>query len=345
MAFFPSLSRRSFIAGTAALAAGAMTGPARAGTPMVAAAFSGDTEDVLRRVLTPVMAEKGIDLVVAPASAQDQVARMLASPGNPPFDALYVSPGQTAELAQNGLIKKIDPSRIPSWSKLDPMFQTEYGPAIHLQVDGIAYNPSKVPAPKGYRDLFENPAYDGRVAYLGFGSNTAAVAWVELAKALGGGPDNMEPMFEQLADYLPKIGAIANNGSQQQSLYQQGEIDVFIASTGNVNRLKSLGLECEFVRPDTGSPALPVYIHLANGSQHEDAVYQYMEASISTLVQEQLKQPPLAYFATNSEVELPPQVAAYLTRADIGSLVYPDWTAINAHRAEWTERFNQVVAV
>ena len=78
----------------------------------------------------------------------------MASAGKPPFDALYVSPGQTAVLVANKLIQKVDPSKISNWSKLDPAFQTEWGPTVHVQVDGIAYNPTKVPKPKDYRDLF-----------------------------------------------------------------------------------------------------------------------------------------------------------------------------------------------
>ncbi len=79
-------------------------------------------------------------------------------------------------------------------------------------------------SPSTYKDLFENPAYDGKVAWLGFGSNTATLGWVEVAKAFGGSEDNLEPAFRMLAKHLPKIGAIANNGNQQMTLFQQNEI-------------------------------------------------------------------------------------------------------------------------
>ena len=82
-----------------------------------------------------------------------------------------------------------------------------------------------------------------------------ATTWVEIARLYGGSEDNMAPVFTLLAKHLKKIGAIASSGSQQMTLFQQGEVDVFMASTNNVSRLKTLGVPCEFVHPASGSPA------------------------------------------------------------------------------------------
>lgn len=338
------LTRRTLLAGTAGAAAAALIpGRARASGPMVAAAFPNEWEDNYRAVLTPILARQGVQLTVAPALAQDQLSRLRASPGRPPFDALLMSPGQTADAIEGGLIEKIDPSRIPSWSKLSPAFRNEWGPAVTLQVDGIAYNPTVVPRPRGYRDLFENPAYNGKVAVLGFQSNTALLAWVELNKALGGNEANMKPMFDMLRSFLPRAGAIANNGGHQQTLFQQGEVAVFFASTNNVARLKSLGVPCEFVQPDTGSPGIPVNIHLAKGASNPAAVYAYMEAAISAEVQERLKGPPMEMFPTNETVALTPAIEAFVKRDQVASFIQHDWSKINPNRAAWTEEFNRIV--
>jgi putative spermidine/putrescine transport system substrate-binding protein len=244
---------------------------------------------------------------------------------------------------ERGLIERVDPARIPSWNKLSPAFRNEWGPGVTLQVDGIAFNPTRVPRPRGYRDLFENRAYDRQVALLGFGSNTALLAWVELNRALGGSEDNMRPMFDLLRSYLPRAGAIANNGGHQQTLFQQGEVAVFFASTNNVARLRSLGVPCEFVQPETGSPGIPVNIHLARGAQDPDAVYAYMEAAISAAVQTELRNPPMDLFPTNEEVPLTPAIEAFIRRDQIASFVQHDWSRINPRRAAWTEEFNRIV--
>lgn len=340
-----ALSRRQFAAGLASLPALGVfsTRQARAAGSVVAAAFPNAWEDAYRKIVAPLVAAQGTQLVVSPALAQDQLAKLLASPGKPSFDAVLMSPGQTAEAVSRGLIEKIDPSKLKNWDKLETSARTEYGPNVTVEINGIAYNPTMVPKPAGYKDLFENKAYDGKVAWIGFGSNTAAMAWVEIAKLYGGGEDNMEPVFKLLASHMPKVGAIANNGSAQMTMFQQGEIGVFMASTGNVARLKSLGVPCEFVHPISGSPSVPVTIHLAKGAANPEGVYQYMDAAISAEAQSKLALPPTEMIPTNSDVPLTPGIKSFVSEDDLKKLVYPDWAKINAKRAAWTAEFDRVV--
>lgn len=338
-------SRRQFVAGVAGLPVLSLfrPSPARAAGSVVAAAFPNAWEDAYRKIVGPLVSAQGTELVVAPALAQDQLAKLLASPGKPSYDAVLMSPGQTAEAVARGLIEKIDPSKLKNWGKLPASAQTEYGPNVTVEINGIAYNPTVVPKPVGYKDLFENKIYDGKVAWIGFGSNSATMAWVEIAKLYGGSEDNMEPVFKLLAAHLPKIGAIANNGSQQMTMFQQGEIAVFMASTGNVARLKALGVPCEFAHPASGSPSVPVTIHLTKGAANPAGVYQYMDAAISAEAQSKLALPPTEMIPTNSDVALTPGIKAFVSDDDLKKLVYPDWAKINAKRSAWTAEFDRVV--
>ena len=341
----PRMSRRTLLTGASALlAAPFVPRMARAQSAIVAATFPGSWEDAYRSIVAPIAAQSGVNVTIAPALAQDQVGRMMASAGAPPFDALLVSPGQTATLIEAGLIEEIDPSRLSNWDQLIDSAKTPFGPHVTVEVNGIAYNPETVPAPRGYRDLFEDPAFEGRVAWIGFGSNTATMAWVEIAMIYGGGPDNMQPVFDLLRDKIDWIGAIANSGNAQQTMYQQGEIDVFMASTGNVARLRSLGLPCNFVPPETGSPAIPVAIHMARGASNPDAVYAYMNAAISAEAQRQLAQPPSGFLPTNVNVPYTDLIREFVTPEQLANAVYPDWAAINRNRAAWTAEFDRVVA-
>ena len=340
------MTRRGFNAALAATAIVPMLPrSAAAAGNVVAAVFPNAWEDAYRRIIGPMLAEKGIELTLAPTLAQDQLAKMMASAGNPPFDTLLMSPGQTAVAAENGLIEKIDPSRLSNWDQLDDAFKSEWGPIVTVEVNGIAYNPDVVPRPKGYRDLFENPAYDKKVAWIGFGSNTATMAYVQLASIFGKGPDDMDAVFKLFKDYLPKVGAIAESGSQQMTLYQQGEIAVFMASTNNVATLKARGVPCEFVHPETGSPSVPVAIHLTKGAANADNAYAYMDATISKAAQDKLKLPPTEQIPTNKNVELTPGIEAYVTKVQLKTFVYLDWVAINKHRAEWTKAFDRVIKI
>lgn len=341
-----SLSRRAFtFSAVSALAAPALLRPAQAaGGSVVAATFPGSWEDAYRGLITPVVKQAGFDLTIAPALAQDQISRLMASPGQPPYDAVLVSPGQSALLIEAGLIEKIDTSRLKKWDKLSPVAQNEWGPYVTIEVNGLAYNPEEVAKPAGYKALFEDPQYDGKLALIGFGSNTATMAYTEINKLYGGTNDNMQPLFDLLNAYLPKVGAIATSGSNQMTMYQQGEIAVFMASTGNVAKLRELGMPCEFVHPESGSPSVPVAIHLVKGAKNPDGVYAYMDAAISAAVQTQLGEAPTAMIPTNLDVPYSAVVSEYVTPEQVANAVYPDWLAINANRAAWTEAFDRLVA-
>lgn len=341
-----TLSRRNFgflMVGAAAVAL-LPARPARAASGLVAATFPGSWEDAYRRVLTPLVSAAHYDLTIAPAMAQDQLAKVQANPDNPAYDTLLMSPGQGAVAIEGGLVRKIDPSRLSNWSMLDPAFQGEYGPTVTVEVNGIAYNPDMVPRPTGYRDLFENPAYAGKVSWTGFESNTAVMAYTQLAKIYGTGPGDMDAVFRLFQAHPEHLRSVVDSTNHQMTLFQQGEIAVFMCSTNNVAHLKALGLKAEFVHPKTGSPAAPVNLYLAKGSKHVDAAYEYMNAAISKAAQDALKLPPTEMFPTNRQVALPPGISAYVTREQIASLTYPDWTLINKHRAEWMRTFDALVA-
>ncbi|UFW65031.1 PotD/PotF family extracellular solute-binding protein [Rhizobium laguerreae] len=340
------ITRRGFGFLAAGVAASAMLPFAAraAGGGAVAATFPGSWEDAYRTVLTPMVKDAGYDLTIAPAMAQDQLAKIMASPGNPPYDTLLMSPGQMAVAIEKDLIQKIDPSKLKNWGMLDPAFQGEYGPTVTIEVNGIAYNPDLVPKPKGYRDLFENPAYSGKVSWTGFASNTAVMAYTEIAKIFGSGPNDMDAVFKLFKDHPEHLKGVVDSTNHQMTLFQQGEIAVFMCSTGNVARLKSLGLNAEFVQPETGSPAAPVNIHLTKGTANLDAAYAYMDAAISKAAQDQLKEPPTEMFPTNKDVALTPGIEAYVTRDQIKTMVYPDWVAINKNRDGWIRQFDALVA-
>ena len=103
------ITRRGFgfLAAGAAAAAMLPLPTWAAGGTAVAATFPGSWEDAYRTVLTPMVQKAGYDLTIAPALAQDQLAKIMASPGHPPYDTLLMSPGQMAVAIENDLIQAI----------------------------------------------------------------------------------------------------------------------------------------------------------------------------------------------------------------------------------------------
>lgn len=340
------IGRRAVLATGTLATAGILTSrqAAAAGT-VVAAHYPNTWETAYRTIVAPVLQQRHqVELVITPLLAFDQVARALAQPrGRPPFDCFCLDPGPRRTAIERGLVQQIDRSKIPNLQGVSPGYVDEWGVGVAMQVVGLAYNPTRVEKPTGWRDLFE-PKYYRRVAITGFGSTFGTVAMVEIAKAFGGSDTNMEPAFEAVRRLLPNVGAVALNSAQLPSLFQQGQIDIFYTNTNNVAALKAQGVNIEFVQPDTGSPAFATTMHIHARSAVAAEAHQYIDVSLDPAIQAALQQPPPMFIPTQTRTPLGPEVAALVGSHDaLSRFIQHDWGVINPQRAAWIERFNREV--
>ena len=82
---------------------------------------------------------------------------------------------------EGGLFEKFDGSKLSNARKFRPGFTDDYGVHVSAQVVGIAYNPKKVPAPKGWTDLFKDP-WVSRLGLTGFQTTFGTSSLIELSK-------------------------------------------------------------------------------------------------------------------------------------------------------------------
>src|SRR5260370_19074795 len=202
-------SRRHLLAGASALG-GAFSLPraafARGG--LVATTYPGSWEDAYRAVVAPALKKKDdIDLELAPLFAMDQIGKVKASRGAPPFDVFVLDPGPRIVAIEGGLFDKFDGSKLSNLSKIPAGFTDEYGVCVSAQVVGIAYNPKKVPAPKGWKDLLVEP-WVSRLALTGFQTTFGTSSIIEISKQFGGSLTNVEPGLAELKKVLPKIATV-----------------------------------------------------------------------------------------------------------------------------------------
>ena len=106
----------------------------------------------------PLLKKKDdIDLELAPLFAMDQIGKAKAARGAPPFDVFVLDPGPRIVAIEGGLFEKFDGKKLTNLVEDPTGFADEWGVCVSAQVVGIAYNPKKVPAPKGWTDLLEGP--------------------------------------------------------------------------------------------------------------------------------------------------------------------------------------------
>ena len=337
------IRRRSLLAGATALGSTSLLPTiAWAKGSVTAATYPGTWEDAYRGIVTPALKKAfAIDLELAPLFAVDQVAKAKAARGAPPFDCFVLDPGPRITAIDAGLFEKFDGKKLSNAAKLPAGFVDDWGVCVGAQVVGIAYNPKKVPAPNGWKDLLTDP-WVSRLGLTGFQTTFGTVSLIEIAKVFGGSETDVDPALVELKKILPKVAAVGQPAAMP-GLFQQGQCDVMYTNTQTVATLKGKGVDVEFVKPDTGAVAFYTTLHIAKGSTEIENAYKYCDTAVSKEVQEALTKAPYNFIPANKDVVMPDYLPMK-SLDEFSTYVRHDWAKINPLRAAWIEKFNKEMA-
>jgi len=336
-------TRRQVLAGAAAtLGALAVGRSAHAKGSVTAAMYPGTWEEAYRAHVVPALKKAhDVDLEMTPLFAVDQIAKVQAARGAPPFDAFVLDPGPRVTGIERALFEKFDAKRLPNLGRLPTGMVDDWGVTVAAQVVGIGYNPKKLPRPKGWTDLLKEP-WVSRLGMTGFQTTFGTVSIIEIAKQFGGSETNVEPFFVEIKKVLSKVAAIGAPASMP-ALFQQGQCDITYTNTQTVATLRGRDVDIEFVKPETGAVAFYTTMHVTKGSKELDNVYKYFDTVISAPVQTALMAPPNNFIPVNRDVKLSRDLPM-ASLDEMAKYVRHDWSKINPLRAGWIERFNKEVS-
>ena len=336
-------SRRSLLAGASALGgASLLPGAAFAKGSIVATTYPGTWEDAYRAVVAPLLKKKDdIDLELAPLFAMDQIGKAKAARGAPPFDVFVLDPGPRIVGIEGGLFEKFDGKKLSNLDQDSGRLHRRLRRLVSAQVVGIAYNPKKVPAPKGWTDLLKDP-WVSRLGLTGFQTTFGTSSLIELSKQFGGSLTDVDPALVELKKVLPKVAAVGLPAAMP-GLFQQGQCDVMYTNTQTVATLKGKGIDVEFVKPESGAIAFYTTMHIAKGTAEQANAYKYLDLVVGKDVQEALTKPPYNFIPVNKDVVLPADLPMK-SLDEMSKYVEHDWAKINPLRAAWIEKFNKEMA-
>jgi putative spermidine/putrescine transport system substrate-binding protein len=338
-----TVNRRTLLAGATALGSSSfLPSIAHAKGQVIATIYPGTWEDAYRTVVVPLLKKKdNVDLELAPLFAMDQIGKARAARGAPPFDVFVLDPGPRIVGLDGGLFEKFDGKKLSNLSKLPAGYTDDVGVQVSAQVVGIAYNPKKLPAPKGWGDLLKDP-WVSRLGITGFQTTYGTSSLIELSKLFGGSLTNVDPALVELKKVMPKIAAVGLPAAMP-GLFQQGQCDVMYTNTQTVGTLRGRGVDIEFASPESGAIAFFTTMHLAKGAAEPANAYKYLDTVIGKDVQEALMKAPYFLVPVNRDVPLDPSLPMK-SLDEMSKFVRHDWSKINALRASWIERFNKEVA-
>ena len=226
----------------------------------------------------------GIDVSLSVITSEEALFKQLTT-GTAVPDVLIASNRLVERLVAAHLLDPLSHARLPGLRNLDPRFaDPAYDPGLRYSVPftwqayGIGYRKSKVPVPpKGWADLFDNPAYAGRIALPA----DSAKLYRIIARTLGKGPNAIEPedmplLTALMQRQLTRIKAFHTDNGQDLLLNQQ--VDLVAEFNGDIAQVMLEDPDLGFVMPIEGSEltcdGLCIPAHAANvGNAHRFIAY------------------------------------------------------------------------
>ena len=345
-------TRRQFLATSAAIGA-AMSCPAvlRAadrkfeGITLNINGFGGDFDRIMTETIAkPLEAETGLKVTYAPGGSSAAVAKVIATPDNPPFDIVLCDSPSMPELIRADAIAPVTAQEVPNASKLLPTVR-EFGDAglpFIISSSVITYNTETIKTPiESYADLARGDLKD-KVALFNLENTGGLLYLMALAEANGGGVDNMDPAFEALAKIRPNIVTLTSSTVALIQLFEQREAAAGALWNGRVYAMQKAGEPMAMVTPTEGLYSLMSYASPIKGTKHPEAVMAYLNRAMSDAAIGGLA--TFFRYGPTTDVSLSEDVSKDIVTygsAGLKAVKKLDWTKIAAVRPQWMERFNR----
>ena len=274
----------------------------------------------------------------------DQIARIVAAKGNPQSDVFITDDGPMYRTIELGLCGKVE--GLPAADLIDgARYQDDRAVGFGLLTSGISYN-TKYFAEHGWNpptswDDLSAPRYRGLLAFPPVNNTWGVLGLVMLARAHGGGEANMDPGFAAMKEIAPNV--IAFDLFKTNEMYQTGQIVISVTASARAKSLMDTGFPVEYVYPKEGSPAVMVSACPMARPDALPAAQTFIQFLLSPDMQLVMAR-KLSHAPVNKRTELPASVGKTMPIGEnMARVVKPDWTLINAHRAEWDKRWTREI--
>ena len=366
------VSRRSFLAGSTAIAGGLLSGPLFPSTAQAKA--SGDLQIFAWEgwELTDELADwrqaNGVNVEVTAMGNQDDVTNKFNTPNPPPFDAAEYNQGY-ADLYIDviKITKPLDVSRIPNYNKddiFDPFYEKptwyrngqHHGIAYAWGLNSLVYNPKLMEKPTSYTDLLK-PELKGKIAI----ADDTLATWPLAATLAGLGAkfpnltkDEMKTTFDNLKLSRDQARLVSPTYGDIVSLMVSGEIAAcFIGWTGIPTETAKQGVTTEYTIPKEGATTWCDAWFMPKNVDNEETAYEFINMAISPEVQAKLMPRNAAGTVNKKAVDLmPPEGKALFDYANIDEVfkaapllgIPPLESTEFATYADWVAAWNEFKA-
>lgn len=171
------------------------------------------------------------------------------SSGKPIWDVVDTPTGYCLRGGEQGLIEKLDFSKIPNAAAMPEAYRSPYSVSYEFYSSVLAYSQKTFPkdAPNSWADFWDVKKFPGRRAL-----RNHPIATLEAALMADGiAPDKLYPLdvdraFKKLEEIKPHITVWWTSGAQSAQLLNDGEVDMEMAWNGRVSAVAKEGAKVAF---------------------------------------------------------------------------------------------------
>lgn len=277
----PSKSRRSFLAGMGAVAAGLTFKPKLGWSAEEAKLnfYNWDTY-IGETTLDDFKNASGIDVKMDLFADNDELFAKLKE-GNPGYDLIVPTNDYVERMMSANMLVPLDRSMITNFGNIDPAFQdSDFDPGRKFTVpymwgtQGIGYRKSRVDGvPDSWKWLFDSDKYSGRIAVLSEGVLEVALMYLGYSYN-DTDPAHIKQAEELLIKQKPHIKTFAEDNGQD--LLLSGEVDLTMEWNGDILQIMEEDDDISYVVPKEGSNVWQDCLCIPKGAPHPENAHKFM---------------------------------------------------------------------
>ena len=263
------------------------------GQTLRVATFGGGWEKAVQELIGVEIEKRGGKVVYVTGSPRDNLAKLIASRGNPPFDVIEMDDKTYLDAMQGNLLEKIHLDKIANKKDLDAADYGDHKVGAWVVQEGFLYLPEKfkeagIPPPAKYSDL-SNPKLAGKVSFADLAAPGTIHILVSIAVDKGGDEMKMQPAYDE----IKKINAARywKLGGEAINTLANGDVWVSTVHQGHAVQALDKGLPVAFVHARTGDKVgilRPGWLGIVKGTKVQDAAEFFVNAYIEAKAQEGL---------------------------------------------------------
>ncbi len=276
-------SRRSFLAGTGAVAAGLTFHPKFSwGAEEPKLSFYNWDTYIGETTLDDFKDASGIEVSMDLFADNDELFAKLKE-GNPGYDVIVPTNDYVERMVSAEMLLPLDHSKIPNFKNVSKAFRdAAFDPGRQHSMPymwgtiGIGYRKSKVKGvPDSWKALLDSDQYSGRIALLGEAQPVIGTALKYLGYSFNSvSADEIKKAEALLIKQKPHIKVFADDNGQD--LLLSGEVDLTMEWNGDILQVMAEDDDISYVVPKEGGELWQDCLAIPNGAPHPDNAHKFI---------------------------------------------------------------------